>query len=266
MKYTYSDDEDIFNSDSTNRRSTRNTGTHTPAETGPVTTSSGRQIRAPTRLNAGTGESAPGSVHGDTSEVENEGSAGRTGRPRRSAAVNHGTNGWDGSHARSKSVEDSDDEVSEADFGDDEDDVDAHVPEESEDEDEFDEDEAMVDDDLDDKPASFIVKLSVTPPKLRTLLDPTEVDEEDPLATRGQRPGGIGEAKTETIEAPAVQVPDARASVTVGSKTVSGANSAKTLALGHDADSIDVQLPSASAETALAFRGSPEKQQVKSLP
>ncbi|KAM5376581.1 hypothetical protein ACJA88_006904 [Fusarium oxysporum] len=72
MKYTYSDDEDIFTTDSTTRRSTRNTGTHTPAETGPVTTASGRQIKAPTRLNPTTGSSAPGSVQGDTSEVDRE--------------------------------------------------------------------------------------------------------------------------------------------------------------------------------------------------
>jgi hypothetical protein len=263
MKYTYSDDEDIFGSDSTTRRSARNTGTHTPAETGPVTTSSGRQIRAPTRLNAGTGDSAPASVHGDTSEVENDGPVGRGGRPRRAAAINHGSNGWDGDTARSKTNEDSDEEESEAEFGDDEDDVDVQVPEESEDEDEdeFDEDEAMEDEDLDTGPTSHIVKLSVSPPKLRTLLDPTEA---------------VGEGRDTTREAsPSARAKEAKPDVTDGSTvdmtaavktTINAASPPKPPVPGGGAEALGNRPPSAVAETALAFRGSPEKPQPRALP
>lgn len=174
VKYTYSDDEDIFYSDSTNRRSARNTGANTPAaESGPVTTASGRQIRAPPRMNAGD-DSAAASVQGDYSEFDQEGSVEPSGRPRRSAAAGS-TNGWGDANGRGRrrgSV-DSDDAASEGEFGDDEED--AHVPEESdEEEDEFDDAEAMVDDDIDDNPKSLVVKLAVTPPKLRTALSPVE--------------------------------------------------------------------------------------------
>lgn len=181
MKYTYSDDEgDFFDSDSTqNRRSTRNTRNHTPAEpSGPVTTASGRQIRAPTRLNVETTSngvpSAAASAQGDGDvemsmngeetarqgeEAEQPVTVGRTGRPRRSAAVHHGTNGWSNSNEKSKKKrkgedDDSDmsddEEGSEPDFGDDEEDE--HVPDETEeDEDDFveAEDETMGDDETD---------------------------------------------------------------------------------------------------------------------
>jgi len=151
MKYTYSDDEDEFYTDSTNRRSTRNTRNHTPAEpTGPLTTASGRQIRAPTRLNADTtsngAPSASTSVNGDTEMAHTETIVSR-GRPRRSAAVNHGTNGWASKKRKSEEYDsDEDDGISTPDLGDDEDD---HVPDDEDDEeDDFEED--AVDDDLDD--------------------------------------------------------------------------------------------------------------------
>jgi len=149
MKYTYSEDEEDFYSDSTNRRSTRNTRNHTPAEpSGPVTTASGRQIRAPTRLNAeNTSDgplSAPGSVQGDGDSGHGD-AVGPTGRPRRSAAVNHSMNGWATKKRKSQEY-DSDDEDggSSPELGDDEEDE--HVPEEEdEEEDEFDEDVVMDD-------------------------------------------------------------------------------------------------------------------------
>lgn len=172
IKYTYSDDEDAFFSDSTGyRRSARNTGTNTPAETGPTTTASGRQIRAPPRLNMVGGDDAPGSLQGDTAEFEHEGSVGPSGRPRRAAATGQEINGWSGSRSRRSAGTE---EESEAEFGDDEEDADAHVPEDSDEEDEFEEEEAMVEDDLDDQPQSLVVKLSITPPKLRTALTPTD--------------------------------------------------------------------------------------------
>ncbi|KAL2753319.1 hypothetical protein ACRALDRAFT_2110630 [Sodiomyces alcalophilus JCM 7366] len=172
VKYTFSDDEDDFLSDST-RRSTRNSGTHTPAEpAGPTTTASGRQIRAPDRLNGGGAGSAAVSVQGDHPERD-ENALGRGGRPRRAAAVNHGTNGWTRS-TRSRGVSngmDEDEFPSEPDLGDDEEE-DEHVPEDSEEdeEDEFNEDEIMVDGDLEPRPrGQLIVELKVNGSSLSKL-------------------------------------------------------------------------------------------------
>ncbi|KAJ8121342.1 hypothetical protein ONZ43_g2182 [Nemania bipapillata] len=174
MKYTYSDDEDFY-SDSTNRRSTRNTGTHTPAEpAGPVTTASGRQIKAPSRMTVDASNNiVTTSPTQETEETRSKGTlVGPGGRPRRSAAVNHGTNGW--APSKKKGYNSMDDEMdededdSEPDLGDDEEDD--HIPnadsedeEAEEEEDEFDEDEAMVDDDLDDGSGGMVVKLKYSP-------------------------------------------------------------------------------------------------------
>ncbi|KAJ4268482.1 hypothetical protein NW762_002545 [Fusarium torreyae] len=252
MKYTYSDDEDIFTTDSTTRRSTRNTGTHTPAETGPVTTASGRQIKAPTRLNPTTGSSAPGSVQGDTSEVEKESSVGPTGRPRRSAAVNHGTSGWAENKPSRRNVSEDSDEESEAEFGDDEEDVDEHVPEESEEEDEFEEDEAMVDDDLEESNRSLVVKLSVTPPKLRNVLGPnSQAGNKLPTpnsdkGTEEAQPSGA--AVVEMEDAPAA-TPSKEPKAATWQSSAPDSN----LAEAQNAT------PAATHATSLAYRGSPEK-------
>lgn len=153
VKYTYSDEEDFY-TDSTNRRSTRNTRNHSPVEVGPVVTASGRRSRPPARLNADTlsngDTSAAPSVHGDNLDTEMSEAAevGPTGRPRRSAAT-HGTNGW--AHPRKRrhdyvsDDEDEDEDESEPDLGDEEED---HVPEEDdfEDEEEF-ENDAIDEDD-----------------------------------------------------------------------------------------------------------------------
>jgi hypothetical protein len=156
MKYTYSDDEADFYSDSTARRSTRNTRNATPAEpSGPVTTASGRQIRAPTRLNAENASSgapsATTSVQGDGEELEMRPTTTRSGRPQRSAAAKHGMTGWASRKRKSEeyeSDESEEDEGSEPDFGDDEEEE--HVPEDEseEDEEEFEEEELM-DEDMD---------------------------------------------------------------------------------------------------------------------
>lgn len=167
MKYTYSDEEDDFLTDSTTRRSTRNTRNHTPAEPlGPLVTASGRQVRAPTRLNIDTTEDGEPLAQEDGQfqdvSMEQENSVGPTGRPRRSAAVHHGMNGWASKKRKSEEYEsDEDDDASEPDFGDDEEEEE-HVPDESDlDEEEFEEDVDM-DDDLDDtaKP-SLVVKLPI---------------------------------------------------------------------------------------------------------
>lgn len=267
IKYTYSDDEDMVFSDSTNRRSARNTGASTPAETGPVTTSSGRQIKAPTRLNVATGESAPSSVKGETPEFDEESSLGPTGRPRRSAAANHGTNGWTGAEAKSRrnASPGSDEEESEAEFGDDEEDADEHVPEESEDEDEFDEDEAMVEDDLDSQPRSLVVKLSLTPPQLKTALGPKGEENGAPPSpkNKGRGNGASG--------APLVEMTDAPQVALEGEKKIAPDSEApreepkESAPLGKQKTPEPLaekptNLTSASA-TSLAFRGSPDKPQ-----
>ncbi|KAL5599853.1 hypothetical protein ACKRZS_014473 [Fusarium odoratissimum] len=260
MKYTYSDDEDIFTTDSTTRRSTRNTGTHTPAETGPVTTASGRQIKAPTRLNPTTGSSAPGSVQGDTSEVDREQSVGPTGRPRRSAAVNHGTTGWaeNNKGPRHNASDDSDDE-SEADFGDDEEDVDEHVPEESEDEDDFDEDEAMMDDDLEEKNRSLVVKLSVTPPKLRNVLGPNS-QAGNKLPTPSSDKTG---EEHRLGESPLVEMQDAPEATS--NKEAQAAAQESPTPNTNFAERNNAS-PAALHATSLAFRGSPEKTHAQPVP
>lgn len=181
MKYTYSDEED-FLSDSTGvRRSTRNTGTTTPAEpAGPVTTASGRQIKAPSRMTVDASNNIvttdPDQDQLSTREASASGSSkessvGPTGRPRRSAATNHGTNGWPSSRTRKyNSADDDDEDESEPDLGADEED---HVPDESEEEDDFDEDVEMADDDddgLDASPQSMVIKLKV-PEKEGTKID-----------------------------------------------------------------------------------------------
>lgn len=242
MKYTYSDDEDAIYSDSTNRRSARNTGTHTPADTGPVTTSSGRQIRAPTRLNGPVDESAPASVQGDTSDFDKDSSVGPTGRPRRSAAVNYGSQAAGRSHRNTSGTES--DEASEAEFGDDEGDVDAHVPEDSEDEDEFDEEEAMVDDDLDDQPRSLMVKLSITAPKLRTALEPETQDRATVVESAND---------VEKPTAPLVETKEAP----ISELGLNGTS--HTEALPTKSSEAEPETPAITHVAPLAFRGSPEK-------
>ncbi|CAK7272433.1 hypothetical protein SEPCBS57363_005127 [Sporothrix epigloea] len=145
IKYTYSDDEDFYADSTDQRRSARNTGTHTPAEA--VTTASGRQIRAPSRLDGSLNATANDSDldadnEATTGGEEQEPSFGPTGRPRRSAAANHSTNGWSSKQSLEKEydeydsqAEESEEEGSEPEMDDKEEATDAHVPDDEEDED-----------------------------------------------------------------------------------------------------------------------------------
>ena len=178
IKYTYSDDEDFLTDSSGMRRSARNTGSHTPAEpAGPVTTASGRQIKAPSRMTVDSSNNiVTTSPDADNEGIQSkESSVGPTGRPRRSAAVNHGTNGWSsagkkaGRNSSYNSMDDDEDE-SEPDLGDDEEED--HVPDETdeEEEEEFNEDdgedEEMADGDDpsdDSSPKSHIITMKVSP-------------------------------------------------------------------------------------------------------
>lgn len=274
-KYTYDDDEDYeFGSDSTaTRRSTRNTGTNTPAEpAGPVTTASGRQVRAPSRLNVetrsnnGGGTSASNSVREDSEMRDDEpaSATGRGGRPLRSAAINHGMNGW-APTSKKKSGDtdeydsDAEDEESEPDFGGDEEDE--HVPDESEEEvdEEFEEDDAnMVDGDGEGPDTSLVVKLPV-----KAVLD-----------------GRTGKYSRATRSSGAALASPSSSSERSAERAEPGTPDGTTLraTLGspvHTEEEISVSIKPVTPETesdiktahnvlpttALAFRGSPEKLQ-----
>ncbi|KAI0976202.1 hypothetical protein F4678DRAFT_217387 [Xylaria arbuscula] len=274
MKYTYSDDEDFY-SDETTRRSTRNTGTHTPAEpAGPVTTASGRQIKAPSRMTVDASNNIV--TTSPTQEAEDsrskEASVGPGGRPRRSAAVNHGTNGWTSSRKKKNNSEDyemdDDDDDSEPDLGDDEEDD--HVPdadsegeeEEDDDEDEYDEDEAMMDDDLDDGSKSMVVKLKYSPKANAPTMDldafrynggDQKGNQPSSKANGGRERSPRVEKSEESI---AVATTKRQATPEPSTQDTAAANPEKSSLLPPSTPALN-SLQSAS----LAFRESPEKTQ-----
>lgn len=282
MKYTYSDEED-FMSDSTGvRRSTR--GTNTPAEpAGPVTTASGRQIKAPSRMTVDASNNivttSPDQEQGATTRGSSAGasskesSVGPTGRPRRSAAVNHGTNGWTSSRPRGyNSMDDDDEDSSEPDLGDDEEE---HVPdaeseeEEEEEEEEFEEnenedgDEEMADDDddLDDSPKSMVVKLKVPDNGGSKLdLEKFRYDGSEPKSTQAKANGqpkpeektedsiAVAPKKQSTPEPP-IQAPTTVASAQRPALTPSAGSLSKSLAYRESPDKLQApQFPIASGE------------------
>jgi hypothetical protein len=273
MKYTYSDEED-FDTDSTSaRRSHRNTRHHSPAEpSGPVVTASGRQVRRPDRMNADPGSADVRSVSGSVKEENNDdiqGVAGPRSRPQRSAAANHGLNGWASKKRKSEEYESgSDENGSEQDYGGD--DEDEHVPDESEeDEEEFRYEDMGHDADNDDEESSPTMVV-----KLRTRVD---VDTATGKVYRVHRP------ETATIPPP-VSPPASKSPKSSGS-TVQSSSSPRSPTAHDIADVISVAVkertPEPAVQTmkplqpseppgsvagadqavtaALAFRGSPEK-------
>ncbi|TGJ85319.1 hypothetical protein E0Z10_g3441 [Xylaria hypoxylon] len=273
MKYTYSDDED-FDSDSTTRRSTRNTGTHTPAEpAGPVTTASGRQIKAPSRMTVDASNNiVTTSPPRETEDTRSKDAVvGPGGRPRRSAAVNHGTNGWAPStkkgHGSVDDEMDDDEDDSEPDLGDDGEDD--HVPdaesedeeEEEDDNDEFNEDEAMVDDDLDDGSNSMVVKLKYSPKANGTTMD-LDAFRYDGGDKRGNQPGI--EAKGGPEGSPLVERSEESIAVATDKRQatpeLAAENSEKSRLHPPPTPALN-----SLQSTSLAFRESPEKTQQKSL-
>ncbi|KAL2140905.1 hypothetical protein VTI28DRAFT_7872 [Corynascus sepedonium] len=296
MKYTYSDDEADFYSDSTLRRSTRNTRHHTPAEpSGPVTTASGRQVRAPNRLNAENASngapSAPVSVQGDADDSEMRHTT-RSGRPQRSAAANHGVNGWTGKKRKSEEYESDDfeEEGSEPDFGDDEEDE--HVPDESEDDDEEFEQEDLMDEDLEgvENPSlifKFPVRVSFDEDnKVRQIPGPPVAAEKNRHPRSAHRSVVVSDGSETSDASPekhAVSEPEPPAAevIAVATKAVAlpapnetqtgaGAGSTTTpvekaadgadLVTTNDAGEMAKSPPTPSSEkaTSLALRGSPE--------
>lgn len=275
IKYTYSDDDDDIYSDSTTRRSTRNTGTHTPAEpAGPTVTLSGRQVRS--RLGGAYGESvtgnnqtpaiAVGGYDGANELLDDDDSI--NGRPsRRAAAINRDSTSRKGSRNIDgyNSVDDMDDEddASEQDYGDDEEEDDvvslASEGEEEDDDEVVDDDVDMVDelDELDAK-KSLVVSLPIktpTPEKKRTvklMLSPAK-NAVDPVVAepRGAPPTHKSpelQGGGKTTSAAAQQVPGAPQP----ESAAEAANVATTTNGQRDTPS---QLPT------LAYRGSPEKPQ-----
>ncbi|RYP51383.1 hypothetical protein DL768_003252 [Monosporascus sp. mg162] len=274
IKYTYSDDED-FLTDSSNRRSTRNTGTHTPAEpAGPVTTASGRQVKAPSRMTVDASNNiVTTSPDGDNETVRSkESSVGPTGRPRRSAAVNHGTNGWSSAKTRGRSYnsmdedEDEDEDESEPDLGEDEEED--HVPDETEDEeddDDLDEDEEMADDEADDgSRKSHIVTMKVptkagTEDKERALsLDGYRYNgsESRSKSTKSAETGGNNAPEERSEESIAVAPTKKRA----GAEPYAQASGAgKNAEVNADEPQLCPATPGPLQSTSLAYRKSPDK-------
>ncbi|KAK4169270.1 hypothetical protein QBC43DRAFT_307320 [Cladorrhinum sp. PSN259] len=288
MKYTYSDDEAEFMTDSTTRRSTRNTRNHTPAElSGPVTTASGRQIRAPSRLNAESastgGPSAPPSVEGDDVEMK-ESPVGPTGRPRRSAAVNHGMNGWTSKKRKSEEYEsDESDEGSSPDLGDDEEEADFKEDTE-EDEEEF--EGSPMEDDLGGGAVSdsfvfkFPIRISIDDnnqvrqipgppvdidgnqrakhPRAAAVRRKVVVSDESETSSPGQEEQFVPESEPPVSDV-IVAVPVKR--VTVGTPEPVE-KSGGVITEDKAAEIVKSPLtPSSGASTSLALRGSPEKLQ-----
>jgi hypothetical protein len=276
IKYTYSDEEDEGFSDTTSRRSTRNTGTHTPAEaSGPTITQSGRQVRS--RHGGTYGESLLSGTHtpaltlggldGGNDELDGDDEILER-RPRRAAASNV-KNGYSskGRHIEGyNSVDDMDDEddASEQDYGDDEEDDHVSLESDAEDEDDL-EDEDMEDDLLDEdpNPKSLVIKLplktptpeksatkrSMTPekksaelprPNADSLAVLQDVKQNRPVATAG--------------EAPAVEPNRA---FQVHSKPLPDVEFSKSIDIPQQSE-VDRTLPS-PLSPSLAFRGSPEK-------
>lgn len=179
MKYTYSDDEDVYGSDFTSSRRSTRTGTHTPAEgLAPTTTLSGRQVKP--RHGGAYGESIPSGAHntvisiggydGTSEEPEIEPNAG--GRPRRAAApkstgwVSKGGRHIDGYNSVDEMSDDDEDDASEQDYGDDEDEDDEVVVESDIDEpdDVTDEEDPEMMEGLEGEKRSLVVKLPVKTP------------------------------------------------------------------------------------------------------
>lgn len=273
MKYTYSDEEDdIYSDTTTSRRSTRNTGTHTPAEpSGPTVTQSGRQVKS--RQGGAYGESilsgtqAPaitaGGFDGTSEEPEADG-----GRPRR-AAVAVAANGWSSKGGRhiegfnnvDEMTSDDEGDASEQDYGDDEEE-DEHLSLESdvEDPDDLtDEDETMAE--VGDK-KQLIVKLPVktpTPerktaprPQLSLEKESTTADHFLPTTANADN-----RASSTTVNTANVAAIDAKEKTKPASPF--DVSEAPTKPMSIPPNSPSHQAQTTPLSPSLAFRGSPEK-------
>jgi hypothetical protein len=280
MKYTYSDEEeDIYSDATTTRRSTRNTGTHTPAEpSGPTITQSGRQVKS--RQGGAYGESILSETHapavsaggfdGTSEEPETDGASGR---PRRAAAAAAATNGWGAKGGRhiegyndvDEMTSDDEGDASEQDYGDDEEEDD-HVSlgSDVDDQDDLtDEDEEM--DDAGEK-KKLIVKLPVktpTPERKTTIklrLSP-EKDSPKPNALFPATANTENATSTSNSIASGANQTAVDAKETTMPTTSSDTNlvNAPPKPMSVPPNSPSHQTQTAPLSPSLAFRGSPEK-------
>jgi hypothetical protein len=279
MKYTYSDDEeDIYSDATTTRRSTRNTGTHTPAEpSGPTITQSGRQVKS--RQGGAYGETILSETHasavsasgfdGTSEEPETDGTSGR---PRRAAAAAAATNVWGAKGGRhiegynnvDEMTSDDEGDASEQDYGDDEEEDD-HVSlgSDVDDQDDLtDEDEEM--DDASEK--KLIVKLPVktpTPERKTTIKLRLSPDKDSP------KPNALfpATANTENATSASNSIASGANQTAVDAKeNTTPTTSADTNLVNTPPKPMSVlpnssshQIQTAPLSPSLAFRGSPEK-------
>jgi hypothetical protein len=285
MKYTYSDEEDEGYSDATtSRRSTRNTGTHTPAEgLAPTVTLSGRRVKARQGGTYGesmlTGTHTPAVTHGSygTSE-EPEQAEGATGRPRRAAAPTVGAKGWNskgGAHIEGYNsvdeMNDSDeDDASEQDYGDDEEEDDHLSLESDKDEDDLtDEEEDMVGE---DEKKSLIIKLPVkTPtPERKTIIKLPVSPEKDAVKPVDFGQNTVGDQVKPNSTAPALgRSPFDAVDGSINNENANPSASEPThmAPVASEAAAVPTSFPPKSLSndvqttplSPLAFRGSPEK-------
>ena len=286
MKYTYSDEEDdIYSDATTSRRSTRNTGTNTPAEglAGPIVTLSGRQVKS--RQGGAYGESMLVGTHmsaipvggfdGTSEEPENDEVAG--GRPRRAAASNHGLNGWaakggkhiEGYNDVDEMTSEDEDDASEQDYGDDEDEDDnVQLESDIEDPDDYTDDEEVDEGET----QSLVVKLPVKTPtpeknttvKLRLTPNPESQPLPDgavlsnvtELSLSDRARNGISTASVDNLA-----TLKHASSIPSRATTSSIHVEAPAQPANNSSSSSPAPAPPSPMSPSLAFRGSPEKPQ-----
>lgn len=278
IKYTYSDEEDDYDSDedSSKRRSTRNTGTHTPAEpSGPTITQSGRQVRS--RQGGAYGESVLSGTRGSSAaaEEEKEGAENddgvQSGRPsRRAAAVAASAVSAISAPSRSRaenydSLDDDEDDASEQDYGDhDEDDNMPPLADdndvEASDEDMADAEEYEVSEEKKRLVVTLPVKTTPTPEKkpiIRLKVSP-EKKQGEAINAVAKEPSPNRKLFDTTESAPTIP-PAVVADDPVPS--ASAHQSGEKMPAQESTASIEVPSlePEAPMSPTLAFRGSPQK-------
>ncbi|KAG0648523.1 hypothetical protein D0Z07_5448 [Hyphodiscus hymeniophilus] len=276
IRYTYSDEEDLYDDSDTafSRRSTRNTGTTTPAEgLAPTVTLSGRQVKA--RQGGTYGESMlsgahiPGVTlesHDGTSEEPEQ--AEGAGRPRRAAAPAASSTGWNskgGAHIEGyNSIDENDsdeDDASEQDYGDDEEEDEQLSLASDKDEDKITDQEQDIEGE-DDK-QSLVVKLPVkTPtPERKTVIKLRVSPEKDVV-----KPVDFGESAMGEENKP--NTTSALGSSAFDNESIKpSAFASSSTHVASVASAIPTNLPPKSPSNAtqaaplspLVFRGSPEK-------
>jgi hypothetical protein len=271
MKYTFSDDEDDIYSDSTNtRRSTRNTGTHTPAEpAGPTITQSGRQVKS--RQGGAYGETilsgaqAPETTVGDYDGTADEHDSDdiTNGRPRRAAAgsipndrgIPKGGRHIEGYNHLDEMTSDEEADASEQDYGDDEEEDDVvSLASDDDDQDDLTEDDVEMED---GEKKSLVVKLPVkTPtPERKTAPKP----EQETMTSKNIQP--TLDVKSQAIPAPAAPTQATSTDIKEDrhSASIPSLMSLQSKPLDIAPKSPKPQPAQSPMSPSLAFRGSPEK-------